>query len=245
MNTPEVHVSHPSLQETSTSSLIQPVNLLALQDNRQYRTPDRPREIPRSNVINHPFSADASLLNSQHRSMLNNEYQPQYNQQNTSGEIQSYMDAQSTSDAPGLAFLPRNAPHSFAAPSPDHMLLRDRGHFATLQQQQHSLTYPGWTQSPFHHQSFSNQASYADTPPSTHASHQSHPQPHYQLPPPANSLGGLPSLITHQPELSFARVQPHYELRTNSQGLPPPNHGLSHPDFSGFSLEDKPYGERP
>lgn len=244
IGSPEVHVSHPSLQETGTSSLVQPVTLLGLQEMRQYRGPDRPREIPRPNVINHPFSGDASVLNGQHRAMLNNDYQPQYNPHSAPSEIQSYMDTQSPNDAPNLDFISRNVTHSFAGPGPDHMVLRERNHYATLQQQQPPINYPNWTSSPFQHPNFSNQVTYADTPTSSHTTHQTHPQPHYQLPPPANTVGTLPPLMSHQPEMPFSRLHPHYDLRTGPQSHPHSHHGLPHSDFSGFSLEDKSYVER-
>ncbi len=244
ISNPEVRIPHPSQQDPSTSSLITPVNHLVLQDNQQYRTSDRSRASARSNAANHAFSADSSVLNDQHRSMLSSDYHPQYNQQTTANEIQSYMETQSTNEAPSLEYLPRSASHSFAPLNSDQMVLRERGHYASLQQHQPSVTYSGWPPPAFHHHSFSNQVNYSDAPTSAHPALQSHPQPHYQLPPPANGGGALPPLPPHQPDLPFARVQPHYELRTGSQGHPHPHHGLPHPDFSGFSLEDKPYGER-
>ena len=244
ISSPEAHVSHPSLQETGTSSLIQPVTLLGLQETRQYRGPDRHREIPRPNAINHPFSADTNGLSGQHRAMLNNDYQPQYHQQSAPSEIPSYMDTQSPNDAQSLDFMSRSVPNSFAAPSPDHMLIRERSHYAALQQQQPSINYSSWSPSPFQHPSFSNQVSYADTPPSSHTAHQTHPQPHYQLPPPATNVGPLRPLIPHPSELPFSRLHQQYDLRTGAQGHPHSHHGLPHPDFPGFSLEDKSYVER-
>lgn len=247
ISSPEVHVSHSSLQETGTSSLVQPVGLLALHDTRQYRGPDRRREIPPSNVINHPFSAGANVLGGQHRPMLSSDYQPQYNQQSAASEMQSYMDTQSPNDAQSLDFMTRSVPHSFAAPSPDHMVLRDRSHYTTLQQpqQQPPLNYSSWSPSPFQHASFSNQVSYADTPTSGHTALQTHPpQAHYQLPLPANNVGGLPPRISHQSELSYSRLHPQYDLRTGPHGLPHSHHPPLHPDFSGYSLEDKSYVER-
>jgi hypothetical protein len=244
LSSPEVHVSHPSMQETSTSSLVHPVTLLDLQDTRQYRGPDRPREIPRPNVINHPFSGDAGVLNDQHRTLLHNDYQAQYNQQSAPSEIQSYMDTQSPNDTSNLDFMSRNVPHSFAAPNADHMMLRERSHYATLQQQQPSINYPNWNSSPFQHPNFSHQVSYADTPTSSHTTHQAHPQPHYQLPLPANTVGTLPPLMQHQSELPYSRLHPQYDLRTAPQSHPHSHHGLPHPDFSGFSLEEKTFVER-
>lgn len=236
MGSPEVHVSHPSLQEIGTSSLIQPVTLLELQETRPYRGPDRAREISRPNVVNHSFSGDDSV----HRAMLNNDYHSQYSQQSAPGEIQSYMDTQSPNDAPSLDFMSRNVPHSFAASHPDPMALRERNHYANIQQQQQqpSMNYSNWS-SPFQHPNFSNQVSYADTPSSGHTAHHTHPQPHYQLPPPASAVGTLPPLMSHQPELPYSRMHPQYDLRTASQNHLHSHHGLPHPDFSGFSLEDK------
>ncbi|KAI9876299.1 MAG: hypothetical protein M1830_006822 [Pleopsidium flavum] len=243
ISSPEVHMPHPSLQESSTSSLITPVNHLALQDNRQYRTSDRSRASARSHAANHAFSADPHVLNDQHRSMLNNDYHPQYTQQNAASEIQSYMETQPNNEAPSLEYMPRSAPQSFASSNSDQMVLRERGHYASLQQHQPSVAYPGWPPSAFPHHSFSNQVNYSDAPPSAHPAHQSHQQPLFQLPPPANSVSALPPLPSHQPGLPFVRIQPQYELRTGSQGHHHPHHGLPHPDFSAFSLEDKPYGE--
>ncbi len=245
IDSPDTNTIHPSLQEASTSSLIQPVNLLGLHDNRQFRTPDRPREITRSNIINHSFSPEGSVLNGQTRSMIS-DYTPQYNQQTSASEIHSYIDTQSANEAPSL-YVPRSAPHSFTVSSPDDMGLREREHYATLHQhQQAPLAYSGWPTPPYHPQNFTSPVNYADTPTSTHASHQGHSQPVYQLPlpPPGNSAGPLPPLVTHQSDMPFGRISSQYEMRTGSQGHPQPHHGLPHPDFSGFSIEDKGYGER-
>lgn len=240
ISSPGIRIPHSSLQDTSTSSLISPVNHLALQDDRQYPRPDRPNVSARSDAANRTFMADE-----QHRPMLSDEYQPQYNHHNAANEIQTYIETQPSSEAPSLEYLSRNATHPFAPPSSEQMVLRDRGHYATLQQNQPPLTYPGWPPSTFNLQHFASPVNYSDNPTSTHSAHPSHSQPHYQLPPPANGIGALPPLHSHQPDSPFARVQPHYELRTSSQNNSHPHHhGMPHTEYTGFSFEDKPYGER-